>query len=85
MKPESRRPLPGKSSDVAPRRRARRPSRDFTSGAAARNAFREIGLRKSAPTSWTQAAVVDENRRFEPMCWFGIGAEPGRQPHHTPP
>jgi hypothetical protein len=51
----------------------------FTSEEAARNAFREIRLRTSAPSSWAQLAVVDENRRLEPMCWFGIGAEPERR------
>lgn len=52
----------------------------FTSEEAARIAFQAIRLRASAPASWAQLAVVDGDQRIEPLCWFGIGAEPRRQP-----
>jgi hypothetical protein len=57
----------------------------FTSEEAARNAFLEIRLRTSAPTSWAQLAVLDESQRLKPVCWFGIGAEPDRQPRVPTP
>lgn len=57
----------------------------FTSEEAARNAFLEIRLRTSAPTSWAQLAVLDESQRLQPVCWFGIGAEPDRQPRFPKP
>ncbi len=58
-------------------------SATFTSEEAARNAFREIRLRTSAPIRWAQLAVVDENRRSS-RCACSIGAEPGRQPRFHP-
>ena len=50
----------------------------FTSEEAARQAFRDVRLRMSSPTSWAQLAVVDDRHGLKPMCWFGIGAEPER-------
>jgi hypothetical protein len=50
----------------------------FTSEEVARCAFRDVRLRMSSPTSWAQLAVVDGRHGLKPMCWFGIGAEPGR-------
>jgi hypothetical protein len=58
----------------------------FTSEEAARQAFRDVRLRMSSPTSWAQLALVDERHGVKPMCWFGIGAEPERlHPTHRPP
>ena len=50
----------------------------FTSEEAARRAFRELRLRTVSTTSWAQLAVVDGHAGIRPLCWFGIGAEPGR-------
>lgn len=50
----------------------------FTSEEAARRAFREVRLRTASTTSWAQLAVVDGHDGIRPLCWFGIGAEPGR-------
>jgi hypothetical protein len=50
----------------------------FTCEAAARRAFREVRLRTASTTSWAQLAVVDGDAGIKPLCWFGIGAEPGR-------
>lgn len=50
----------------------------FTSEEAARRAFREVRLQTASTTSWAQLAVVDGHAGIKPLCWFGIGAEPGR-------
>ena len=50
----------------------------FMSEEAARRAFREIRLRTSSTTDWAQLAVVDREQGVKPLCWFGIGAQPGR-------
>ena len=52
----------------------------FASELAAREAFRQLRLRQTSATSWAQLAVVDGDHGIHALCWFGIGATPGRTP-----
>jgi len=52
----------------------------FTSERAARQAFHDLRVEGQSHGTWAQLAAVDRDLRIKPLCWFGIGATPRRDP-----
>ena len=52
----------------------------FVSEEMACTAFRERRLTDGSASSWAQLVVVDGEKGVQPLCWFGIGATPNRNP-----
>ena len=50
----------------------------FASEEAARQAFHQLRVKGQRHGIWAQLAVVDGAMGVKPLCWFGIGATPGR-------